>query len=355
MNKTAYITGTGSYLPGEPVTNEALIPIFGKKLKWFSAFVGTEQRYWAVDLHTGNLPEGFSNAYMATKAAQIALDDAGVKNEQIDLIILVTGTPDYLLPSTVTFVQEKLNIQECAVIEIRSGCSGIAQAISIAIQYINNNAYEKILVIGSELISPFGNIKHINSNSSFDYEYWVSFIMFGDGAGALVIEGKDDNNLGSRDGIFACLLNSVGTNIPPGIMLPFGGALSPASEYASSQNAHNLVMHNYKLIYKYGPSLVKRAFDEILLKTGLTVQEIHKIIPPQANAKLTETIVKEHNLPEDKIFLNVQKVGNTSSASIPIAIDEINRSHSVKTGDILVLLPSEASKWLYGAVALKWK
>ncbi len=366
----AQITGTGSHLPGKTFTNDELAESFGKKIKLTNRMIGSNARYWATDIETGKLLDGVTNANVAAKAAKNALDNSGLKASDIQLIILVTCTPDYPLPPTVTFVQEKLKIKECATLELRSGCSGFGQAVSMAKQYIENNTYQKVMIIGSELISPLLNLKKFKEiaqemgSEKLSDAMKASFLnisMFADGAGALILEGMPSSGNGDREGIFSCLLNSVGTEKSPGVKIRFGGTADLVPRNNGYLKDYMMIEHDFENVYRHTPQLVRRSMEELLKKTELTLDQVDKVIPPQANAKMTMEILNNYikekggNLPKDKFYFNFHRVGNTSSASIPIALDEASRENELNDGDTILLLPAEASKWLYSGIALKWR
>jgi len=199
--RNAKILGTGAYLPGEPISNERLAERFGREMVWLCEMLGACTRYFAVDLETGKLRPGESNAHMAYQASLQALENAGLLPQAVDLLILSTSTPDYPFPATALFLQELLGIEECQVMELRAGCGGMAQAFAIAEQFIASGRSRVALLVGSELISPFGRL--LKNDPDSKKGELVAMAMFGDGAGAAVLvpsSGDDGAILGALDG-----------------------------------------------------------------------------------------------------------------------------------------------------------
>jgi 3-oxoacyl-[acyl-carrier-protein] synthase III len=376
------ITGTGSYLPGEPIPNEALEPIFGTSDEWLTSQLGIRTRYWATDIQTGRATE--SNSDMAAKAGLQAVISAGLGPSQIDCIAFSTGTPDYPLPATAPFVQEKMGIGECAVLELRSGCIGAIQALSIGAQYIRTGVFDNVLVIGSEHVSPLLTRGFLaGGGDSLTTPDRLNALMYGDGAGAVVLSASDD-----EEGILADSFRSVGAGKQPAFMLPAGGSAIPLTHEALDQGLHRF-KHDYKAIYKLGPELVMRGIEEVITKAGLQIEEVHRYILPQTNAstlqrhirrlvRLSPERVEEfvpastaanlsrgiERLKQDsgfawdkemaeRIFINADRVGNTGSAAFFVALDELHKAGQFQPGQIVVMGGAEATKWLCGGAAIR--
>jgi 3-oxoacyl-[acyl-carrier-protein] synthase-3 len=341
------IVGTGSYLPGDPISNEQLASVFGRQVVWLSEMLGAKYRYFAVDLDRMDLRSGESNANMATKAAQNAITDAGIDPMSIDLIVMATSTPDYPFPATVLFVQENLGIPVCSVMELRAGCGGMAQAFTIATNLIANGVSKNALLIGSELISPY--ISLFANSKEIAKDYYVSLSMFGDGAGAVILSATTE-----RKGVIDCFSRSMSTGRAPGMILRTGGALSQLGSNASGKHKEEVFRHDFKAIIAQGPELIKAATNWLVDEKKLSLSKITYFIPPQVNARLINIVTKQMGVREENVFSNFERVGNTVSASIYIALDQMNKEKILKQGDVIVLLPSEGTKWLYGAVVLQW-
>jgi len=340
----AEIAGTGSYLPGEPITNQDLAAQFGRKVIWLAEMLGARTRHFALDLRRGQLLPGETNAQMATNAARRALLDADVDPMSVDLIVLATSTPDYPFPATVLFVQEQLGLPRCCVIELRAGCGGMAQAFAIATNMIATGQSKTALLIGSELISPFISVFN-RADHDLDKDFLASVAIFGDGAGALVLRRSD-----TGDGVLGCTSQSMSTGRPAAMMLRAGGALAPPGTEAGDR----LFVHDFKAILKHGPELIRAAVEWVRDHEAVGFESVDFCIPPQVNGRLIELAAAQMGVAEERVVSDFARAGNTVSASIYIALDHLNRQGRLKAGDLLVLLPAEATKWLYGAVVVRW-
>jgi 3-oxoacyl-[acyl-carrier-protein] synthase-3 len=347
--KSVEIIGTGSYLPGEPITNERLSSLFGRQIVWLSEMLGAQTRHFALDLDRLQLTKGESNARMATAAAREAIADADIDPKSIDLIVMATSTPDYPFPATALFVQEQLGLADCCVLELRAGCAGMSQAFLIASHFIRSGTFHRALLIGSDLISPFISVFNGDSNARSN-DYFVSLAMFGDGAGAVILSS------GTGDGgIIDCMSRAMGGELDPGMILRVGGALAPAgiprSENGHSQKAYD---HDFKKVIQHAPHLMKSVRNWLTEERDYDLSRVDLFIPPQANARLIGLVGTQLGVSPKKVFSNFERVGNTVSASIYIALDELNKQAKLKPGNLLVLVPAEATKWLYGAIVVRW-
>lgn len=343
------VIGTGSYLPGAPISNEQLAATFGRQVIWLSEILGARFRHFAIDLDSLKLRPEESNVNMATKAAQRAIGDAGIDPMAIDLIVMATSTPDFPFPATALFVQEQLGIPNCSVIELRAGCGGMAQAFLIATNMMAMGSEKKALLIGSDLISPYISL-FSNNSGEIEKDYLVSLSMFADGAGAVVLAATK-----KRIGVLDCFSKSMSTGRPPGMILRTGGALAPVGNNPTVVHSAGAVFsHDYKAILEQGPDLIEAAKQWLLNDKEYDLSEIDYFIPPQVNARLIGMIAEQMEVQSEKVFTNFESVGNTVSASIYIALDQMKIEGRLKPGDLLVLLPAEATKWVYGAVVLQW-
>jgi 3-oxoacyl-[acyl-carrier-protein] synthase III len=377
------IAGIGSRLPGEPIPNEALERIFGTADEWLTSQLGIKSRYWATDIETGRCRE--SNSDMAAKAGLEAVRSAGLTVDQIDCIILSTGTPDYPLPATVPFVQEKMGVGECAVLELRSGCIGAIQALSIGAHYVRAGTYDHVLILGSECVSPFLTQGFLaGGGDPLTTADRLNALMYGDGAGALLLAESND-----EEGILAESFKSVGVGKEPAFTLPAGGSVIPLNHEAINQGLHRF-KHDYKAIYKWGPELVMRGLDDVMTKANLQIEDVHHYILPQTNASTLQRHIRrvvrlkpdhvEEFVPAgtadnlsrgierlkrdpqfvwekevwERVFINADRVGNTGSAAFFVALDELFKSGELEPGQIVVLGGGEATKWLCGGAAIRW-
>ncbi|HTY77613.1 MAG TPA: ketoacyl-ACP synthase III [Candidatus Bathyarchaeia archaeon] len=344
--RRAKIAGTGAYLPGEPVDNKRLAEFFGRDIVRVSEMLGGVSRHLALDVETRRLRPGESNANMAYQASLQALDNAGLTPDAVDLLILSTATPDYPFPATALFVQDRLGLAECQVMELRAGCGGMAQAFAVAEQFIASGRSRTALLVGSELISPFHQL--LSQGANQDKGHLVATAMFGDGAGAAVLVPADDE----RTGVLGCMFRSIGGGRAPGMVLKAGGALSPAGMDDFGEGP--AFVHDFRAILERGPELVERSLEWVWGSGFAPVDEITYYVPPQASGHLIGSMTARTDLHGAKSFSNFERVGNTASASIYIALDEMNRDKLVRPGDVIALLPAEATKWTYGGIVLRW-
>ena len=341
----ARIAGTGTYLPGESVDNKQLANFFGRDVLRVSEMLGGISRHLAIDLQTRRLRPGESNAHMAYKASVRALDDANVSPAAIDLLILSTATPDYPFPATALFLQDLLGLGECQVMELRAGCGGMAQAFVVAESFIKSGQSRAALLVGSELISPFHQL--LTGGSTPDKGHLVAVSMFGDGAGAAVLVPSDDD----ERGVLGCMFRSIGGGRSPGMILKTGGALAPTGAHDGEGPAF---VHDFRTILQRGPELIERGLEWVWSSGIVTRDEIAHYVPPQVSGHLIDAMKEKTDLRGAKGFSNFQQVGNTASASIYIALDTMKRERVLRPGDVVALLPAEATKWTYGAILVRW-
>lgn len=345
--ENACVTGTGSYLPQFLITNADLESEYsegpGEKIfnsLWIERNFGITQRYVAYDYRKGIKSE--LNSDMAAKAIRAAAADAGIEVAAIEMIISSTASPDKPLPPMVTIVQEKLGLKECACIETRSACSGLAQGLLIATQLIRSGEYATIAVVGSEATSAYSEAL---TNAS-DLNECVNRVMFGDGAGAFIVQA------GKGRGIRTCTLNSVGLGKAAGIEMPFGGSAQPVR---TDDKKHTPFFNqDFRAIARSAPQLFERALAELMAKAQLSVSDVTYFVPHQASIRYLRHLQRAFDIPDEKMICDVQRVANTGSASIFIALDRLNREGRLRRGDTVVLLPAEATKWLYGGIVLEW-
>lgn len=346
--RSAALAGTGSFLPGEPLTNEVVEGLFGTDDNYLSSLLGTKYRYWATDPRTFELR--YHNSDLAANAGRAALDAAGMTPADVQLLVVNSCTPDYLMPSMAPYVQEKIGISECAVVELRSGCAGSVGAIAVATQFVTSGTYDNALIIASELSSSYG-VLPLREKRELTLAERLNGIMFGDGAGALVLRGSDHGG----GGVERTCMNSIGCGKPAGMMFEAGGSSHPFSR-ESAEDGTAVLHHDHRAILRWGLPMCMRAVQDLCAATGLSPEEIDCFIFPQANASMINQDRKaadtRHLIPEDRIMVNVDKVGNTVSAGLLIALDCAVQEGRVSKGDRVALIGSEASKWLYGAALI---
>jgi 3-oxoacyl-[acyl-carrier-protein] synthase-3 len=339
----AAIAGTGAFLPGEPIGNDAVERLFGSGDNYLTELLGTKFRYWASDPRTFALR--YHNSDLAANAARAAIDAAGLQPKDVRLIVLNTCTPDYLMPMMAPLVQEKLGISECAVIELRSGCTGSIAAIDIASRFVTDGSYANALVVASELASSYCLVP-IRDKRKLTLDERLNGIMFGDGAGALVLVPSDKENVG----VERICLNSIGPGKSPGMMMPVGGSSEPFSRAAAERGTVHL-LHNRRAVKRWGREMSIRALQDLCALARIEPVDIDRFIFPQANAALLRQDTKM--IPPERVVLTVDEVGNVISAGLLIAFDMLVRAGRVATGGRVALIGGEASKWLYGAALMR--
>jgi len=321
------ILGTGSYTPERVLTNFDLEKMVDTSDEWIVTRTGIrERRICAPDQASSDL---------AYEAAVKALEKAKVKPEQLDMIIVATITPDMSFPSTACLLQDRLGAKKAAAMDLAAACTGFLYGITTASQFIANGLYEYVLVIGVETLSKITNYKDRNT-----------CVLFGDGAGAAVLGPVRDGY-----GFQAFELGSDGSGGPL-LSLPAGGSRIPASVESIEKDLHYIAMNGSE-VFKFAVRVMNSATEAVLAKAGLEKDDIDLLVPHQANKRIIDSAVQRFGLSEDKVVINLDRYGNMSSASIPVALDEALEAGRIKEGDNLVLV-GFGGGLTWGAALLKW-
>jgi 3-oxoacyl-[acyl-carrier-protein] synthase III len=321
------ITGTGSAIPEKVVTNSDLEKIVDTTDEWIRTRTGIETRYWAA--------ESQFTSDLCTEAGKKAIAEAGITPEQIDLIIVATITPDMGFPSTACFVQKKLKAVNAAALDISAACAGFIYGLDIADSYIRTGKAKTILVIGGETLSRITDFTDRNT-----------CVLFGDGAGAVVVQPSD----GVR-GILGTYIKSDG-RLHELLYLPGLGTAHPPTHQSVDEKMHFIKMAGRE-VFKYAVIAMGDAAEHIVKATGLDPQHIDLLIPHQANMRIIDATARRVGLSQDKVYVNVNKFGNTSAASIPIALDEARKTGRLKPGGTVVLVAFGAG-FTWGSAAIKF-
>lgn len=321
------IVGTGSYLPEKVLTNEDLEKIVDTSDEWILTRTGISERRI-----TDN---GEASSTLATRAALNALEMAGVSPHELDVIIVGTVTPDMFFPSVGCLLQDALGAKKAVAFDLSAGCTGFVYALSVADSFIKNGQYKKALVVGTE-----------NLSKVTDYQDRGTCVLLGDGAGAVVVVGEE-----GQQGILSTHLHSDGS-YKDLLFQPGGGSKIPPTHESIDSRLHYLKMDGNKL-FKIAVKSLEDVVIEALACNNLKDSEIDLLIPHQANLRIIQAIAKRLNLPEEKVFVNIHKYGNTSSASIPIALDEANRAGRIKEGNLL-LLNAFGAGLTWGSALVRW-
>ncbi len=324
--KKVGIIGVGEYLPEKILTNADLEKMVDTSDEWIITRTGIKQRRLVA--------KNEAASDLAIKAAKSALQDAGLDPEEIELIIVATITPDMQFPSVACFVQNAIGAKNAACFDISAACAGFIYAIGIANQFVAGGAYKNALVIGAEVLS-----------SITDWKDRSTCVLFGDGAAAAVLTEV------SSAGILSVYLGSDGS-LSDLLMLPGGGSRHPATAKTIEEGLHTIKMRGNEL-FKIAVNTMTRAAQTALDKAGLKYQDIDVVIPHQANARIITAVGKKLGIPEEKIYLNIEKYGNMSSASTATALCEAVKEGKIKKGD-LVLLVAFGAGLVWGACVIKW-
>jgi len=327
--RSTVILGTGSYAPERILTNDDLAKMVDTSDEWIRARSGIRERRIA--------DAGTATSDLAIAAAQRALADAGVVAAAIDLVIVATITPDYPMPSTACVVQHKLGVPTTAAcFDVNAACSGFLYALDTACAMVGSGRYQKALVIGAEKLS-----------SVVDWQDRGTCLLFGDGAGAAVIGISDQPGVG----LIGTRLGALGEDTEL-LYIPAGGSRSATSAETIARGDHFIKMKG-KEVFKLAVRVMEEAARDILEQHGLAATQIGLVIPHQANLRIIDAIAQYLELPVERFFVNVDRYGNTSAASIPIALDEARRAGRIQSGD-LTLLVAFGAGLTYGSALIRW-
>jgi 3-oxoacyl-[acyl-carrier-protein] synthase III len=325
----AQIIGWGYHVPDKIITNRDLEQIVDTTDEWIRTRTGIEERRVAAD------PKETS-ATLGIVAARQALEVADVHPSKIDLIICATSSPEYIFPATASLVQDAIGAVNAGAYDLSAACSGFVYALSMARSQILAGDAEYVLVLGAETLSRI-----------VDWTDRNTCVLFGDGAGAVLVAASD-----VPGGITAVELGSDGSGAEL-LMVPAGGSAMPASLETVSSGSHFIRMDG-KAVFRFATRVMADATKAVLERAGLTVEDVHLVIPHQANLRIVQnSVLKQLRIPEDKVFVNLQKYGNTSTASIPIALCEAIKAGKVKPGDNLVFV-GFGGGLTWAACAVKW-
>jgi 3-oxoacyl-[acyl-carrier-protein] synthase-3 len=327
--RSTVILGTGAHAPERVLTNHDLSRLVDTSDDWIRARSGIrERRIAAADEATSD---------MAVHAARRALEDAGSSASEIDLLIVATVTPDHPMPATACFVQHKLGVPgEAACFDLNAACSGFIYGLDVACAMVGSGRYKKALVIGAEKLS-----------SVVDWKDRGTCLLFGDGAGAAVVGTSAKPGIGLIGTKLGALGESTGL-----LQIPGGGSRTPTTPKSMARGDHFIKMKG-KEVFKLAVRLMEEAARDILEQHGLAANQIGLVIPHQANLRIIEAIAQYLELPFDRFFVNVDRYGNTSAASIPIALDEARRAGRIKPGE-LTLLVAFGAGLTYGSALIRW-
>lgn len=310
----AVIAGTGSFIPEKQLTNEDLTKMVETNDEWITTRTGIKVRHIASESQT--------TALLAAEAAKKAIQNAKISPEDIEMIVTATVTPEMVFPSTACFVQDMLGAKKAWAFDISAACSGFVYGLSIAQHFVISGKYDNVLVIGAETLSKIT-----------DYKDRKSCILFGDGAGAAIIKRGDSN--GSR-GIIYSTSGSDGSGWTA-LNCPAYGSRNPVSKPLENPNSVFMQI-NGREVYQLAVRKIIETVENCMTNCNMSISDVDLFIPHQMNARIIESVAKRLELADEKVFINIDRYGNTSAASIPIALDECMQKGRIKKGDIVLLV-----------------
>jgi 3-oxoacyl-[acyl-carrier-protein] synthase-3 len=320
------IRGLGAYLPEKVLSNFDLEKMVETTDEWIRTRTGIETRRIAA--------KGQSASDLGVEAAREALKNSGMTPADLDLIIVATITPDMYFPSTACNIQNKLGAK-CGAFDMAAACSGFPYAVAVADGFIRSGIYKNILVVGAEVLSGF-----------IDWTDRATCVLFGDGAGAAVLSRSTNGH-----GIVANLLGSDGSQGPI-LQIPGGGSSCPPTAQSIQEKKHFLKMEGTE-VFKVAVRTMDLAVRDLMAQAGLTIQDIDMLIPHQANIRILNAVAERLELPAEKVFINVEKYGNMSSASTAIALYEAVKHKKIKQGDNVVLV-AFGGGLTWASTLIKW-
>jgi len=321
------IVGTGSYVPEEVTTNVDLEKIVDTNDEWIISRTGIRERRFA--------PKDTPVSELCYIAALRALEDANVTPEDVDLVIVATITPDYAFPATACLVANRLGAKKAAAFDLEAGCTGFIYGVATASQFIATGMYKTALVIGGETMSKILN-----------WEDRSTCILFGDGAGAAVLQAVEEGS-----GFLGFELGSDGSGGPL-LSQPAGGSMHPTSLETVQNKLHTVHMAGNE-VYKFAVRIMGEVAVKVLEKVGLTQEDVDILIPHQANIRIVDAAVKRLGISPDKVIVNLDKYGNMSAASIPVALDEAAKDGRLAQGNTIVMV-GFGTGLTWGACVLRW-
>jgi 3-oxoacyl-[acyl-carrier-protein] synthase III len=323
----AGILGTGTALPEKVITNHDLEKIVETTDRWIFERTGIKERRQAGP--------GETTSSLSVEASRKALEMAGITPQELDLIICSTISPDMPLPATASFIQRELGAKDCCAFDLAAACSGFLFGITVADQFIRTGKAKRVLVIGAELLSRY-----------LDYKDRATCVIFGDGVAASVLGPVEPPS-----GMLASELHTNG-NYADHLYIPAGGTAKPASCETVQARDHFIKMRGNEL-FKVAVRSLEEVSRRVLKQAGVCPDQVSLFIPHQANKRITDAVRQRLGVAEEKVYSNISHVGNTSSASIPICLDECVRSGRIKKGD-LILMSAFGAGVTWGAVLMRW-
>ena len=323
----AVITGIGGYVPDYILNNEELSRMVDTNDEWITTRVGIKERRILTE-------EGLGTSYLARKAAKQLIQKTGVDPDTIDALIVTTTTPDYKFPSTASIVLGKLGLKNAFAFDFSAACCGFLYTLDVAASMIQSGRYKKIIVIGADKMS-----------SLVDYTDRATCVLFGDGAGAVLVEATEEENVGVQNSYF----RTDGQGLPF-LHMKAGGSVCPPSHFTVSNRLHYLYQEG-RTVFRYAVTDMSNDVMKILEMNNLTADDVNWVIPHEANLRIIEAVTKRAGIPIDKVVVNIDHYGNTSAATIPLALWDAESK--LKKGDNVIFTAFGAG-FVHGASYYKW-
>jgi len=325
----AKISSVGMYVPPRVLTNAELEQMVATNDAWITERTGIRERHI--------VEKGVATSDLAVEAAKVCLAKRGIKPEEIEAIIIATVTPDMIFPSTACLVQNKLGCPGAWGFDLSAACSGFPYALQVGAKLVESGAHKKVLVIGADVMS-----------SIIDYTDRNTCILFGDGAGAVLIEPCEEGEIGLID-----FHHEVDGSGAQSLNMPAGGSLLPSSHETVDKKQH-FVHQDGQTVYKFAVRKMSEATEILLQRNGVTGADLGCFIPHQANKRIILSTAERLGMPEDRVIINIDRFGNTTAGTIPLAMNTAIETGRLKKGD-LVLLASVGAGFTVGATLLRWE
>lgn len=323
----AVITGVGGYVPDYILNNEELSRMVDTTDEWITTRVGIKERHILTE-------EGLGTSYLARKAAKQLIQKTGVDPDTIDALIVTTTTPDYKFPSTASIVLGKLGLKNAFAFDFSAACCGFLYTLDVAASMIQSGRYKKIIVIGADKMS-----------SLVDYTDRATCVLFGDGAGAVLVEATEEENVGVQNSY----LRTDGQGLPF-LHMKAGGSVCPPSHFTVDHRLHYLYQEG-RTVFRYAVTDMSNDVMKIMEMNNLKAEEVNWVIPHEANLRIIEAVTKRAGIPLDKVVVNIERYGNTSAATIPLALWDAESQ--LKKGDNIIFTAFGAG-FVHGASFYKW-
>ena len=323
----AVITGIGGYVPDYVLNNEELSRMVDTSDEWIMTRVGIKERHILTEV-------GLGTSYMARKAAKQLIKKTGVDPDTIDALIVTTTTPDYKFPSTASIVLGKLGLKNAFAFDLEAACCGFLYTLDMAASMIQSGRYKKIIVIGADKMS-----------SLVDYQDRATCVLFGDGAGAVLVEATEEEGVGVQNSY----LRTDGKGLPF-LHMKAGGSVCPASHFTVDHRLHYLYQEG-RTVFRYAVTDMSDDVATIMERNGLSADDVKWVVPHEANLRIIEAVTKRVGIPMEKVMVNIQRYGNTSAATIPLALWDYEKE--LKKGDNIVFTAFGAG-FVHGASFYKW-